>query len=101
MEEHMKYAIILALSIAFVACPAGKTKLTTEQLGKTNNAARSFYSAQMIGKKQGVSLGCSGIDSDNDGNVTCTGQVPTNEEGAMRFQETICSYEDAAGCKLK
>ncbi|MCX7204762.1 MAG: hypothetical protein NT086_02000 [Proteobacteria bacterium] len=94
-----KVILFLVLGLSLVACSKRQT-LSTEQHQSVSNAARSFYTAQTSSGKQGVFMSCQGTDSDGDGNVTCTGQVPTNE-GAMRFQESLCSFEGAAGCKLK
>jgi hypothetical protein len=96
--KRIKFIALILAAISLTAC--NKKELDQDQLTKVGNAGRTFFSAQSAGGKQGQFLSCSGLDSDNDGNVTCTGQVPNNE-GNMIFQEALCSFGAAAGCKRK
>ena len=98
MKKRILIAGIILVIVGITGC--AEKELDNDQIQKVNNAARTFFSAQTNGTKQGQFLSCSGMDSDRDGNVTCTGQVPNND-GMMVFQEIICSYKVAAGCKRK
>jgi hypothetical protein len=99
----MKNSVLLIVAITTLplfACGEKRHSLTKDELTSVNGASRTFFSAQAASGKQGQFLSCSGIDSDNDGNVTCTGQIPNND-GNMVYQEALCSYGEAAGCKRK
>lgn len=87
---------------------SGAYQLTTPEITAVNSSASRFFSSKVLvvdGKSyQGESMGCMGSDSDRDMNVTCTGNEPAMQGGAvyMKEREILCNYAGAAaGCKKK
>lgn len=109
-------AVAVAGSVALAACApsstekptSGSYQLTPTEMQQVNSAASKFFTSKIIvvdGKTyQGESMGCMGSDSDRDLNVTCTGNQPAMQGGAvyMAEREILCNYAgNAAGCKKK
>jgi hypothetical protein len=116
----MKYSILLMSLIAFTGVltgcgpsvtekpTSGAYQLTATEMSNVNSASVKFFQSKVIeanGKVYtGESLGCMGSDSDRDVNVTCTGNQPAMQGGAiyMAEREILCNYGGAAaGCKKK
>lgn len=117
--EMKKIVIITSVIAALATLPAcspsntdkptsGAYQLTAQEMQQVNTASSRFFTSKVIaveGKTyQGESLGCMGSDSDRDLNVTCTGNQPAMQGGAvyMAEREILCNYAgNAAGCKKK
>ena len=114
----MKYAIISVIVLSVLTgCgkpssvekpTSGAYQLTVAEMQGVNSSADKFFKAKVMavdGKTyMGESMGCMGSDSDRDLNVTCTGNQPAMQGGAvyMAEREILCNYAgNAAGCKKK
>ena len=87
---------------------SGAYQLTPAEVGAVNGASEKFFASKVMeanGKVYtGASLGCMGSDSDRDMNVTCTGNQPAMQGGAvfMQEREILCNYAgQTAVCKKK
>ena len=113
----MKYVIAMIVAAGLLsACgdkstdkpTSGAYQLTATEMSGVNGASDKFFKSKVVvvdGKTYtGESLGCMGSDSDRDLNVTCTGNQPLMQGGAvyMGEREILCNYAGAAaGCKKK
>jgi hypothetical protein len=89
------HRLIVAASAAcaLAACSAGPHNLTQAEQQTAELGGIKF--TQALGQDF---LGCSGIDSEPDGYVTCSSK---NRETAA-VSQIVCSYQSgAAGCKMK
>lgn len=87
---------------------SGAYQLKASELSAVNSASDKFFKSKVMEKDgkvyTGESLGCMGSDSDRDLNVTCTGNQPAMQGGAiyMAEREILCNYGGtSAGCKKK
>lgn len=88
MKTRLAFALLSSLSLA--AC--GTHTLTTAEQQTAELGARDFFD-----KLGGKFVSCSGLDSNKDSYVTCTGT-----DKADKTTEVVCSYEATArGCKMK
>lgn len=106
-------AFLTSMALTLTACgpkepPRGKGyQLTTAQHSSLTAAATSFFTKKILVQENGKTfsgelLSCSGSDSDEDGTVSCTGNVPVPQgNGVIMAERTIyCAYLGAAaGCK--
>ena len=83
-----KIATVLFLTTSLAACGESQHALTNEEQATAELGARRAMATVQT---------CSGLDSDNDGYVTCSGKNADGSPASM-----VCSYrKGAAGCKSK
>lgn len=104
MKNFIFCSIITVIFLGLSGCKDGNPKLTGYQLTPTEHekvvsVAKTYFESAVDGNVQGTFQGCSGQDSDHDGNVTCNGKEPYR--GFLRSTSILCSYDSAAGCKSK
>ncbi|TXM69604.1 hypothetical protein [Methylobacterium sp. WL120] len=96
MTKFLTVGAVVGMALALGAC---KTELDSKQKDTANYGGLQF--ANSVG---GKFLSCSGTDSDGDGYVSCTAQVPggvENQGRRLEMTEILCSYKGNAGCKIK
>jgi hypothetical protein len=84
-------SMILILTLA--GCGSGPVTLNSSQM-KTVQLAGTLSVSDM----QQDFIGCSALDSEPDGYVTCTMKDRSN----TKISQMLCSYQgDTGGCKMK